>query len=263
MYKLNQIPSDTQIRKFIRRTVFGKNVFCPVCRSQKVVRYGSRYRCRSCKTRFSLLSHTWLKAMKLPMGKFWLLLWSWTTQIPVKQAVALSGLSDNAVRRWYELFRSHLPENRVILGKIVQLDEAFFKKHALMLAKQPGTRKLAYEVLNTKNPSKYHAAYFLQQHVKAQSRLHTDGSGIYSAIEKWWPVDHHKDIHKKWEFALTSEIEGAFGNLRTFIRRMYHHVTPEKLPEYVREFCFRFSFPEIFENPRYYLQKTLSLVTFD
>lgn len=48
-----------------------------------------------------------------------------------------------------------------------------------------------------------------------------------------------------------------FGNLRTFIRRMYHHVTAEQLPEYVREFCARFSSPEIFESPRAYLRKTL------
>ena len=87
--------------------------------------------------------------------------------------------------------------------------------------------------------------------------------GVGPTIHKWWPVDHHRDIHRKWEFELTSEIEGAFGNLRTFIRRMYHHMTPEKLPEYVREFCLRFSLPEMFENPTSYLKKSLSLVPID
>ena len=65
------------------------------------------------------------------------------------------------------------------------------------------------------------------------------------------------DIHKKFEFGLTSEIEGMFGNLRTFIRRMYHHTTPKYLPEYVGEFCLRFSSPEIFISPYDYLEKTL------
>ena len=68
-------------------------------------------------------------------------------------------------------------------------------------------------------------------------QLHTDGAGIYQGIERWWPVQHRRDIHKKLEFELTSEIEGLFGNLRTFIRRMYHHTTPEKLLEIVSEFC--------------------------
>lgn len=68
------------------------------------------------------------------------------------------------------------------------------------------------------------------------------------------------DIHKKWEFELISEIEGTFGVLRTFIRRMYHHVTVDKLSDMVGEFCYRFSHPEMFENPRYYLEKSLFIV---
>ncbi len=73
-------------------------------------------------------------------------------------------------------------------------------------------------------------------------------------------MTHRVDIHKKFEFGLTSEIEGMFGNLRTFIRRMYHHSTQDYLPEYVTEFCARFSSPEIFISPRAYFIKTLSLV---
>lgn len=71
------------------------------------------------------------------------------------------------------------------------------------------------------------------------------------------------DIHAKFEFAHTSEIEGMFGIYRTFVRRMYHHHWSINLEEYVREFCFRFSSPELFENPIYYLTKSLSLAPID
>jgi hypothetical protein len=37
MYHLKQVPSDAQIRKYLRRILFGKNIFCPKCRSRKVV----------------------------------------------------------------------------------------------------------------------------------------------------------------------------------------------------------------------------------
>jgi transposase-like protein len=262
MYHLNQIPSDAQIRKYLRRILFGQNLFCPVCRSQKVVKYEKRYRCRKCRAKFSLLSHTWLGDMKLSYEKFWCVLWSWTTQIPVKQAQALTGLSEEAVRRWYDRFRTHLPEDHVILEKIVQLDEAYFKKWSLVMGKQPGTRKLAYTMMHG-SVQRHHATAFVEQHVKPKSQLNTDGALIYKTINHWWPVLHERDIHAKWEFSKTSEIEGTFGNLRTFIRRMYHHSTPEKLPDYVREFCARFSLPEIFKDPRHYLKKTLSLVPID
>lgn len=260
MYQLNQIPSAAQIQKYLRRIVFGKNVFCPVCRFKQVVKYEDRYRCKRCRLKFSLLSHTWLKKMKLPYQQWWLLLWCWTTAIPVKQAQDLTHLSNKAVRHWYAQFRAHLPPNTVILEHLVQLDEAYFKQRALIMGKEPGTRKLAFAMLTQASVQRQHAVWFLQQYVKPNSRLHTDGAAIYKGIERWWPVQHRTDIHKQWEFALTSEIEGTFGNLRTFIRRMYHHSSPEHLPEYVGEFCYRFSSPETFKNPLSYLKKSLTLV---
>jgi len=265
MYELNQVPSEAQIKKYLRRILFGKNLFCPKCRSRQIINYESRYRCKKCRLKFTLVSHTWLKGMKLTYQKFWLVLWCWTTQIPVKQAIALTELSDDAIRHWYGRFRANLPENKEILEKIVQLDEAYFKKAGLMMGKQTGTRKLAYAIFN-KSPNeidRVDALYFLQSYVKPKTKLRTDGAGIYRGIHHWWPARHQVDIHNKWEFELTSEIEGIFGNLRTFIRRMYHHVTVEKLPEIVSEFCFRFSSPEIFNSPLTFLQKTLKLVPFD
>lgn len=260
MYQLNQIPSSRQIEKYIRRIVFGKNVFCPACRSRKVVRYEACYRCLRCRGKFSLLSHTWLGNMKLPYEKFWVLLWSWTCAIPIKQTAALAGLSEKTVRHWFGAFRAHLPRETHILERIVQMDEAYFKRSALIMAKQKGTKKLAWEVLHDADPAKTDAVHFLFQKVKPGSKLWTDGGGIYKGISDWWPVEHSRDIHKKFEFAHTSEIEGAFGNYRTFVRRMYHHHWSENLEEYVREFCFRFSSPDLFKNPRYYLSQSLSLV---
>lgn len=38
MYYLKQIPLSSQIKKYIRRILFWKNLFCPECRSQKIVK---------------------------------------------------------------------------------------------------------------------------------------------------------------------------------------------------------------------------------
>jgi len=271
MYKFNQIPSEAQIRKHLRRIVFGKNVYCPVCRTDEVYASQGRYRCRKCRIRFSLLSHTWLAHLRLPLSEFWLILWCWTTQIPVKQTMALTKLSEPTIRLWFDEFRSHLPHNKEVLERLVQLDEAYFggkKGRTLFLAKEINeekdsnkvSRKLAYSILPHANPVREEAWAFLQEYIMPNSLLHTDGASIYHGIDKWWPVEHQYDIHRKWEFELTSEVEGMFGVLRTFIRRMYHHVTVAKLPEMVGEFCFRFSHPEIFENPQYYLAICLRLV---
>lgn len=263
MCDLTEIPSEAKILKFIRRILFGKNVFCPECRSRDVVVYESRYRCKRCRIKFSLLSHTWLANLKLPLSQFWTILWCWTAQIPVKQVESITGLSNKAVRYWYDTFRSNLPKNQTVLEAIIQLDEAYFggwKGQTLLMAKQKGTRKLVYQILPHTDPNRSDAIAFVQAYIKPGSTLCTDGSTIYSGIHYHHPVVHQVDIHKAWEFSQTSEIEGVFGNLRTFIRRMYHHTTKSELANIVSEFSYRFSHPQMFKNPRYYLQICLSLV---
>ena len=261
MYTLKQIPSETQIRKYLKEAIFGgKYPYCPECGKTNPIKYESRYRCRRCRCKFSVTSHTWLANLKLPLVQWWMLLWCWTKAIPVKQTMALTHLSEKAVRHWYDQFRVHLPEEYHVLETIVQLDEAYFKNWCLLMGKQVGSRKLAYELIYNSSPGRLQANSFLFQKVQPGAKLWTDGASIYKKSEEYWPVEHTPDIHKKFEFTHTSEIEGTFGNLRTFIRRMYHHTTPAKFPDYVREFCFRFSTPELFESPKLYCEKTLILV---
>ena len=259
---LKEIPSETKIKKFIKSILFGKNMFCPECKSRLVVKYEERFRCKLCRCKFSLLSHTWLSNTKISLLELWTITWCFTSQIPIKQAMMISGLSKKGVLYWYQTFRKNLPKEKTILEAIVQLDEAYFggfKGKCLLMAKQKGERKLAYKILSH-DPSKLDAINFLKEFIKPKTTLCTDGYSIYKNIEKYYPVTHIVDIHKKWEFTRTSEIEGIFGNLRTFIRRMYHHVTPKNLENVVSEFSFRFTHPEIFKNPRIFLQITLCLV---
>lgn len=266
MYQFRQIPSEAQIKKIIRKCVFGTNLHCPNCFSRDIVPYEDRYRCRKCRSKFSLLSHTWLSNLKLPLEQFWLILWCWTAQVPVKQTSLLTRLSIPTIRHWFDLFRSKLPDDQDTLESLVQLDEAYFGSkskntlRALFMGKQVDSKKLAYKIVNKPYPVREDAWDFLKQNIKPNTQIATDGAKIYRGIDKWWPVIHSYDLHRKFEFEQTSEIEGIFGVLRTFIRRMYHHVSCDKLDELVREFCFRFSHPEIFENPYHYLLITLRLV---
>ena len=260
---LNQIPSEAKIRKQLRKIIFGQNLRCPGCHTRKVRVSEGRYWCRQCRKHFSLLSGTWLSGMKLNLRTFYALLWCWTQRIPVLQTQKLCHVGEEAVYHWFREFRSHLPELQPILNGQVQMDEAYFHNLSLLLAKQIGAKKLAHQMIFKNSVDKRDAAQFIFQSIEPKSKLQTDGSGIYKNIERWWPVKHRVDIHQKFEFGLTSEIEGMFGNLRTFIRRMYHHATPEYMPEYVSEFCLRFSSPEIFISPFHYLTKTLKPVPFD
>lgn len=257
---IKQIPSEAQIRKLLRKAIFGQNLSCPRCRFRQIRVSENRYRCPRCRKPFSLLSGTWLANMKLSLRTFWALLWCYCQQVPVKQSSKLCHLSEVSIYYWFRQFRLHLPDFEPILQGTVQMDEAYFRSLSLIMAKQVGSKNLAYQLLLKKSVNRQDAAQFLFQYIQPKTKLQTDGSGIYRNINQWWQVTHRKDIHRKWQFGLTSEIEGLFGNLRTFIRRMYHHTSRQYLPEYVSEFCLRFSSPEIFISPNDYLQKTLKPV---
>lgn len=260
---LNQIPSEAKIRTQLRKIIYGSHLFCPRCHGRHVYASEGRYRCRGCRRPFSLLSGTWLAGLKLDLRTFYALLWCWTQKVPVLQSQKLCHVSEEAVGRWFREFRLHLPDLQPILSGRVQMDEAYFRSLSLLMAKQVGTKNLAYRVIGRGSVDKTDAARFVFQAVEPNSRLQTDGSAIYRRIEEWWQVEHLVDVHARFEFGLTSEIEGAFGNLRTFIRRMYHHVTPQYLPEYVAEFALRFGHPEVFSSPYEYLAISLNPVPLD
>lgn len=183
MYALKQVPSEAQIRKRLRRIIFGPKLHCPECFSQNVIRMQKRFRCRVCRRKFSLFSHTWLNNLKLPLETFWLVCWCWVEAVPVKQAQKLTYLSEEAVRHWYEQFRVHLPHYDVNLSNIVQMDEAYFKQWVLVMAKD-ASRQLAYSVVPGNSVQRHHAVEFVQQYVDPRTVLATDGAGIYRGIER-------------------------------------------------------------------------------
>ncbi len=261
---LNQIPSKANIKKELRKVLFGKRAYCPRCGSFRIRTYSKRYRCLRCRRPFSLTSVTWLKSMKISLDVFWKLLWCWCNKVPVNQTVKLCGVSEPTARRWFSKFRSNLPDNHDIrLEDTVQMDESFYggrKGSLFVVAKQKGKRKAVGVMLSHTNFKRDDIIPLLHQHVVPGSKFHTDGHGAYRGIGNWWPVKHEYDVHSKWEFSRTSEIEGLFGCFKTFVRRMYHHSTKEKLPDIAREFLARFSHPEYFESPEKYLRVAMEKV---
>lgn len=267
---LRQVPTKAKMQSQLKRVVFGEYLFCPRCGDRKVKKHENRYRCTRCRTPFSLTSVTWMKGMKISLDTFWLLLWCWSNEVAADQARKLCGVSKPTQRRWYEKFREHIPRQpfeELRLSGIVQMDEAYRggKKagYAIVGAKEKQgksskRRKMAFQVIPRPAVNRGEALSLVAEHVVPGSDLHTDGAAIYKTMEKWWRVHHRYELHNKWEFELTSEIEGLWGTLTTFIRRMYHHVTKEKVEELLAEFQARQMYPEWFATPSNFLAVSLA-----
>lgn len=259
---LQQVPSEAKIRSELKRIVFGKKLFCPFCGYQRTTKIGYRYRCcsKKCRRWFSLTSATWLKGAKLNLQTIWLILWAWLKKIPIDQTSKLAGVSRPTTSRWYRKFREHLPKEKLFdlrLGNKIQIDELYRGKkdkgYAVIGAKEIGSRKIAFEYVPKNSVDRHEAVDFLTKYVTPGSHLCSDGSAIYQKINNWWPVSHQYEYHNKNQFKITSEIEGLWGTLSTFIRRMYHHITKDQVSSILNEFALRFSHAEYFFSPIKYL----------
>lgn len=257
---LHQAPSEIQIRRELKRLVFGKTLFCPHCHYSGIKKYETRYRCKRCRKWFSLTSITWLKGTKLPIRTVWLILWAWLKKVPQDQASELSGVSRKTISRWYAKFRNHLPQDHLLnirLSQKIQMDEAYRGNYSIIGAKQIGTRNIALEYLSKNSVDRSDAVNFLSQYVVPDSKLCSDGASIYRKINNWWPVKHQFERHNKNQFKITSEIEGLWGTYFVFVHRMYHHITQNQVPGILNEFNLRFSHQEYFANPLKYLGVSL------
>ena len=264
-HSLSQIPSEKQIAKQLKGVIFGSKVRCPDCHRQRHVqelKKNKLWRCKKCRNKFSVTSTSWLKGMKLNYQHLWCLIWAWQNKMNVQQVQTLLKLSIPTIRRYYALFRDNLNlDYDIVLEGKVQMDEMFVKGAFIIGAKDIINKRVKLTVIHKKSPTKGDAMELIINHVKPGSSLQTDGGSIYRGCEKWWPVKHKRDIHSKFEFGLTSEIDGVWANFRTFVRRMYHHITVKYLAKTVAEFEARFSRKELFESPLTFIKNSLSPVT--
>lgn len=257
-------PSTARIRSCLKKIIYGTNISCSECHSYRVVRYGNRYRCRHCLARFSLLSPTFLSRCKLSLVQLWGVLWCFTQAVPVKQAQGITHLSEKAVRHWYDVCRDQLVRIDIKLQGKIQVDEVYlggWGGKAIIAGKATDAKEIRFHICAGEMPTPIDVHLFFTKYITPHSYIYTDGSPLYPRICKEFQCFHHQDIHAVFEFTKTSEIEGLFGNLRTFIRRTYHHITLSKLPEYLIEFQYRFSRKKYFTSVEQFLLNTISEVT--
>ena len=122
--------SERKIRATLRQILFKKGrVHCTKCGRFRIIsiKKEDRYFCKRCRRKFSLLSHTWIKNLKIPLTLFILLLWFWLNDYQVKQVNQLTGLSVPTIRKYFRLFRLHIVKTIEFKAENhVQVDEAYF-----------------------------------------------------------------------------------------------------------------------------------------
>ncbi len=265
MFRIDEVPSNAKLRSLFRHATFGKRVFCPRCGTSHIKQSEARYRCPKCRRPFSLFSVSWLGCTKLSLRQIWILLQCWQAQYTLPAASSMASVSIITVRRWYGRFRRHLvyvsPEK--FLGE-VEVDESFvgrrrYKNQRIVLG--AWCREEEKVILRiVPNRSQGTTDRFLLEHINEGSTVYTDSATCYEGIDEFFGYIHEACNHSKFVFGPTNRIEGIWSILKRHIRRTYHHVWKEHLPQLLWEIEARINTPQMFRNPLTYLQSSLVVV---
>jgi transposase-like protein len=259
------VPSEKIIKSHIRQLLWSNRSQCPRCGKRSTVRRSEhRYRCSSCRRPFTLTSGTWLAGMKITWSQLWQLLWCFCRKYDPHKARDITGISLVSIRRWYKLFRRHLPQRDRQLEFLVCADEGYFGKRKTGNQRiaagvvEPLTNEVRLRIVPDTEQDTLEA--FLFEHVSTkETMVYTDSHPSYGDIQ-FMGYAHDTENHSKGQLKHTVPIERVWSFAKWHLRRMYHHLWAKHLPEFLREIEWRFSQPETFENPLSFLTQTLTPV---
>ncbi|MDE2019628.1 MAG: IS1595 family transposase [Patescibacteria group bacterium] len=259
MYHIAADIPESKVRTILRNIIFKKGrLKCPHCGCFKIlsVKKEGRYHCRRCRKKFSLLSGTWMKNVKIPLPLFVILLSFWLEDVTVQLAEKLTGLSRPTLYGYYRLFRTHIVQTIDFTPQTgVQVDEAYFgtfKKQAnWMHGRQtyrvvgkvcvagiscPATGQLATMVVEGK-PGKL-IKRFIRKLVPEDVTVYSDGSPIYTMLR-----DSHLHIARTHDrgFHNAYYVESCWSWMKRKLFRQYHHFTKKYAKNYVSELTFKFN----------------------
>jgi hypothetical protein len=164
----------------------------------------------------------------------------------------VTGLSHVTVRRWYRKFNALIPEQVHKLSGTVEIDEAFigrrkFNNQTIVIgALERDRNQVVLQCISDLEQGT--TDRFILNTVNQYSMIYTDAWGGYQNLAEFFGYGHEWVNHSLGSFGLTNRIENVWMCLRRFIRKIYHHIWKEHLPDILREFQARRSHPEAFTN---------------
>jgi len=240
------------------------------------------WRCRECKRQFSAIVGTIFEGSKIPLGKWLMAIYLFCS--------AKNGVSAHELHRdlgityksaWYMTQRireamAHTPHGKLLFGDVV-VDEAYIggkpanrhardRKNDTGYGRGRGTDKAAVvsivdaetgEVRSTVVPDVTGATMMrvLGEHTdRPLTTIHTDALTTYKQAAVVM-AGHHFVDHSAGQYVSdkslgTNKAENFFSQLKRSLDGTHHHVSPEHLQRYVREFDYRASTRKVDDGTR-------------
>ena len=256
-YTVLDIPSNRKCQRLLHTIVFGTED-CPACSGP--LQYQDAYAwCRPCRKKVRVKAACWLRHSKLSYRQVFILVLSWQQRCTPGDIVTLVGLSYPTIEKWFGVFREHLPRDEGKLGGVAEMDESFFGKrkhgHQTLVA---GVREREGAIRLRIIPDREEGTLetFLLEHVRADSKLHTDAFSSYQNIE-WYGYAHEVCNHSRRQFSGTARQENVWSRAKRHIQKLYGRFHRPYLELLLKEWEARHNFPTLFTTPESYLRHCL------
>lgn len=253
MTNFTQISTERQALKILRNSV--GRIKCPKCQKKHYIRSlpDGRYYCQQCRYKFSFKVLMGLKNSKLNYLQIVKLIHYFSRAESLCTTLEHIGISYQSARANYSKLRRLLPNETGKLAGDVITDVMYVGKQKTnnqSLVSGAVNREFTYANLEVVPDQEQHTLeLFLFKNVDhLNSLVTTDSHPSYNSI-KWMGYGHRQENHSKFELKYSVPIERLWALFKTLIRRTYHHIWKEKLPEYLVEFRARFNHRKTVSDP--------------
>jgi transposase len=254
------LTDESECRKLLHEIRWPRGIRCPRCGFQAIWKLGKKdgfkYKCRSCKYKFTETSGTIFEKTRTPISK-------WICAIGLfKIGISANQLKDE-IRVTYKAAWQMLTKIRKAIKRDpltdqlsghIEVDESYFggrqkgKRGRGAAGKTPVIgiiqRNGSVRTIAIPNVKSATLQALIKEHVEAGSTVYTDSWQGYRGLDNSGfshKIVNHDKIFVSSKGNHTNSIEGYWRLSKHKLYARYHKISPEQLPNYLAEAEFKFN----------------------
>lgn len=255
-----EFSTDEECLDWLFNYRYPNGVECPICKKvTKYYRVNNRpcYECEDCGNQVYPMVGTIFEKSTTPLRTWFHAMWLMANTrcgISAKQLERETGVTYKTAWRMFKQIRSLLSENQGIFSGEIEADETYIggKSHGKRGRGASNKTIVAGEVerqgsvsanvvpdvkANTLLP-------IIAEKTEPNSTVYTDEMPSYNRLERMGfnheVIPHNQKVYVMGDIH-TNTIDGFWGLVKGGIRGVYHHVSPDYLNSYVKEYEFRYN----------------------